>query len=77
MALSAAATYAPRNVRISCVAPGLTRTPMTARITGGVTPEADCSNPWGYAPLCDIPAVPERALSALGLCQGCRQRAHL
>ncbi|KAI3423855.1 hypothetical protein D9Q98_009689 [Chlorella vulgaris] len=33
MALSAAATYAPRNIRVNCVAPGLTRTPMTARIT--------------------------------------------
>ncbi|EFN54494.1 hypothetical protein CHLNCDRAFT_135181 [Chlorella variabilis] len=38
MALSAAATYAPRNVRVNCVAPGLTHTPMTARITG--TPAA-------------------------------------
>ena len=34
MALSAAATYAPKNIRINCVAPGLTRTPMTAKITG-------------------------------------------
>lgn len=33
MALSAAATYAPKNIRINCVAPGLTRTQMTARIT--------------------------------------------
>ncbi|KAK3277166.1 hypothetical protein CYMTET_14812 [Cymbomonas tetramitiformis] len=33
LALSAAATYAPHNVRINCVAPGLTRTPMTDRIT--------------------------------------------
>lgn len=32
--LSAAATYAPKNVRVNCVAPGLTRTPMTTRITG-------------------------------------------
>jgi NAD(P)-dependent dehydrogenase (short-subunit alcohol dehydrogenase family) len=34
MARSAAATYASKGVRINCVAPGLTRTPMTARITG-------------------------------------------
>lgn len=34
LALSAAATYAPKNIRVNCVAPGLTRTPMTARITG-------------------------------------------
>lgn len=34
MALSAAATLAPKNIRVNCVAPGLTRTPMTARITG-------------------------------------------
>ncbi|PSC75302.1 SDR family oxidoreductase [Micractinium conductrix] len=34
MALSAAATYAPKNIRVNCVAPGLTRTPMTAKITG-------------------------------------------
>ena len=33
MALSAAATYAPKNIRINCVAPGLPRTPMTERIT--------------------------------------------
>lgn len=31
--LSAAATYAPRNIRVNCVAPGLTRTPLAARIT--------------------------------------------
>jgi NAD(P)-dependent dehydrogenase (short-subunit alcohol dehydrogenase family) len=34
MALSAASTYAGKNIRVNCVAPGLTRTPMTARITG-------------------------------------------
>lgn len=34
MALSAAATYAPKGIRVNCVAPGLTRTPMTAKITG-------------------------------------------
>jgi NAD(P)-dependent dehydrogenase (short-subunit alcohol dehydrogenase family) len=33
MALSAAATYAPKNIRINCVAPGLTKTPMTSKIT--------------------------------------------
>ncbi len=34
LAQSAAATYARRNIRVNCVAPGLVQTPMTARITG-------------------------------------------
>jgi len=33
LVLSAAATYAPKGVRINAVAPGLVRTPMTSRIT--------------------------------------------
>ncbi|GAB4821656.1 hypothetical protein N2152v2_008702 [Parachlorella kessleri] len=33
MALSAAATYAPKNIRINCVSPGLTDTPLASRIT--------------------------------------------
>lgn len=33
MALSAAATYAPKNIRVNCVAPGLTRTKLAERIT--------------------------------------------
>lgn len=33
LTISAAATYAPRGIRINCVAPGLVRTPMTARLT--------------------------------------------
>ena len=36
--LSAAATYAPKNIRVNCVAPGLTRTPLAERITS--TPAA-------------------------------------
>ena len=31
--LSAAASYAPRDIRVNCVAPGLVRTSLTARIT--------------------------------------------
>ena len=34
LALAAAATYAKRGLRFNCVAPGLTETPLTARITG-------------------------------------------
>lgn len=34
LTLSAAATYAGRNIRVNCVAPGLVETPLTARITG-------------------------------------------
>ena len=33
LATSAAATYASRNIRVNCVAPGLVRTPLTARLT--------------------------------------------
>lgn len=33
LTLSAAATYAPRGIRVNCVAPGLTATPLTSRIT--------------------------------------------
>lgn len=34
MVRSAAATYAPRNIRVNCVSPGLVETPLTAKITG-------------------------------------------
>lgn len=33
LTLSAAATYGPRHIRVNCVAPGLVRTRMTARLT--------------------------------------------
>ena len=33
LAFSAAATYARYNIRVNCVAPGLTRTPLTASLT--------------------------------------------
>ncbi len=33
LTLSAAATYAPRNIRVNCVAPGLVDTPLATRIT--------------------------------------------
>jgi len=33
LTLSAAATYAPRGIRVNCVAPGLVKTPMTSRLT--------------------------------------------
>ena len=37
LTLSAAATYAPQGIRVNAVAPGLVRTPLTARITGSQT----------------------------------------
>lgn len=37
LALSAAATYAPRGVRINVVAPGLVRTPLSARLVNNET----------------------------------------
>jgi NAD(P)-dependent dehydrogenase (short-subunit alcohol dehydrogenase family) len=37
LTLSAATTYAPRGIRVNCVAPGLVRTPMTARLTANET----------------------------------------
>lgn len=39
LTLSAAATYAPRGLRVNAVAPGLVRTPMSARITA--TPQGE------------------------------------
>jgi NAD(P)-dependent dehydrogenase (short-subunit alcohol dehydrogenase family) len=35
LTLSAAASYAPMNLRVNAVAPGLTQTPLTAALTGG------------------------------------------
>jgi NAD(P)-dependent dehydrogenase (short-subunit alcohol dehydrogenase family) len=37
LTLSAAATYAPINLRVNAVAPGLTETPLTAALTGNET----------------------------------------
>jgi 3-oxoacyl-[acyl-carrier protein] reductase len=37
LTLSAAATYARQKIRVNCVAPGLTRTPLTAGLTGNET----------------------------------------
>ena len=39
LTLSAAASYAAKQVRVNCVAPGLVRTPLTARLTGSATGE--------------------------------------
>ena len=33
LTLAAAASYAERGIRVNCVAPGLVRTPLTARLT--------------------------------------------
>jgi len=32
LAVAAAASYAPKGIRVNCVAPGLTRTPLTAKL---------------------------------------------
>ena len=37
LTVSAAATYAPQNLRVNAVAPGLTETPLTATITNNET----------------------------------------
>jgi NAD(P)-dependent dehydrogenase (short-subunit alcohol dehydrogenase family) len=37
LTLSAAASYAAKNIRVNCVAPGLVRTPMTARLLANET----------------------------------------
>lgn len=39
LTLAAAATYAARGLRVNCVAPGLVRTPLTARLTGSPAAE--------------------------------------
>jgi NAD(P)-dependent dehydrogenase (short-subunit alcohol dehydrogenase family) len=39
LTLSAAASYAAKQIRVNCVAPGLVRTPLTARITGSAAAE--------------------------------------
>ena len=39
LTLAAAASYGPKQVRVNCVAPGLVRTPLTARITGNSAAE--------------------------------------
>ena len=44
LTLSAAASYAAKQVRVNCVAPGLVRTPLTARITGSATAEQSSLN---------------------------------
>jgi NAD(P)-dependent dehydrogenase (short-subunit alcohol dehydrogenase family) len=39
LTLAAAASYAPKGIRVNCVAPGLVRTPLTARITASPAAE--------------------------------------
>ncbi|MEM1044272.1 MAG: SDR family oxidoreductase [Bacteroidota bacterium] len=39
LVLAAAASYAPRKIRVNAVAPGLVRTPLTARLTGSEAAE--------------------------------------
>ena len=44
LTLSAAASYAAKQIRVNCVAPGLVRTPLTARITGSAAAEQSSLN---------------------------------
>ena len=44
LTISAAASYAAKQVRVNCVAPGLVRTPLTARITGSAAAEQSSLN---------------------------------
>jgi len=48
LARSAAATYAPRNIRVNVVSPGLVKTPMSARLTSS---EASVKASLGMHPL--------------------------
>jgi len=50
--LSSAATYAPKNIRVNCVAPGLTRTPLAERITSN----ASALKVWGCLAAVQQPA---------------------
>lgn len=62
LALSAAATYAPKRVRVNVVAPGLVRTPMTERIWGN---DAALQASVAMHPLGRI-GEPDEVASALG-----------
>lgn len=59
LALSAAATYAGKGIRVNCVAPGLTRTGLSERITS----ECRCSSGgrplWPVVPACLPACLPQ------------------
>lgn len=61
LTLSAAATYAGRNIRVNCVAPGLVATPLTSRITQN---EAALKSSQAMHPLGRI-GTPEDVASAI------------
>jgi NAD(P)-dependent dehydrogenase (short-subunit alcohol dehydrogenase family) len=61
LALSAAASYASRQIRVNCVAPGLVRTPLTARLTAN---EASMKGSMAMHPLGRI-GEPEEVAAAI------------
>jgi 3-oxoacyl-[acyl-carrier protein] reductase len=61
LALSAAASYASRQIRVNCVAPGLVRTPLTARLTAN---EASLKGSMAMHPLGRI-GEPEEVAAAI------------
>jgi 3-oxoacyl-[acyl-carrier protein] reductase len=72
--LSSAATYAPKNIRVNCVAPGLTRTPLAKRITDNEAALAASTNMHALKRIGEVRLSRGREISRSG---GCRERAHV